>query len=207
MTTYSAGDYTDGGVKRTCILDEGTITVTSRVYGIGGGSAKGFTFGSEIQKGQLVTVSTDTANTWANTNGMILVEAVTDGDNLCVGVVISEPEWVIQPPSTTAADTLAERLAGQYYRVATVWFPTVIAMTKATLKTADSVAVTPGLLSCLNVSVTQCGAGTGIVVNDITGSAGCGYICSMHYQAKAASTTVPIMIAFIGGFLTCATGV
>lgn len=92
MTTYSTGDYTDGGVKRTCLLDEGTITVGT-AYGLGGGSAATYSFGSEIKKGMMVAVSTDTSNTWENTGGSILVNRVAASTDVIVGIVISEPEF------------------------------------------------------------------------------------------------------------------
>lgn len=124
MTTYSTGDYTDGGVKRTCLLDEGTITVGT-AYGLGGGSAATYSFGSEIKKGMMVAVSTDTSNTWENTGGSILVNRVAASTDVIVGIVISEPEFTKKPSSTSTA--LADRLSGKYLRAATVWFPGVTA--------------------------------------------------------------------------------
>lgn len=203
MTIYEAGDYTNGGIRRTCILDEGAITVGT-AYTLGGGKAPAYTFATEISIGMVVSVSTDTGNTWANTGGSIMVNRVANNGDLCFGVVISEPEWEKVPASTTAADSLAKRLAGKYHRVATVWFPTLIAMTKATLVTANAANVVPGTVSILDIDVSACTAGAGITVNDIA-SGGCANICSMHYQAQAADTTVPIMIGFFGGPLTCAT--
>lgn len=196
MTTYNNGDYTDGGVKRTCLLDEGTITVSS-AYGIGGGSAKTYSFGSEIKKGMMVAVSTDTSNTWDNTGGSILVNRVAANTDVIIGVVISEPEFTKKPATTTAA--LADRLSGKYLRAATVWFPGVTAMTKATLVCTDTAAVTPGTVSILKIDQSGVIADGGIIVNDLASANGSANICSMHYQAKSASDVVPIMLAFLGG--------
>lgn len=196
MTTYNAGDFTDGGVRRTCLLDEGTVTV-STAYGIGGGTAATYSFASEIKKGMVVVVSTDTGNTWGNTDGNILVTLPANTNDLLFGVVISEPEFTKKPATTAAADSLAERLAGDFLRAATVWFPCVTAMTKATLKCANAAAVTPGTGN-LKLDVSEVTANAGITVNDAA-SGGSANVIPMHYQAQSSSAVVPIMIAFIGG--------
>jgi hypothetical protein len=205
MTTYNAGDYTNGGLKRPCLLDEGNVTVGT-AYGIGGGSAKTYSFASEIKKGMVVAVSTDTGNTWANTNGSILVNQVANGTDLVIGIVISEPEWTKKPASTTAADSLAKRLAAKTLRAATVWFPNLTAMTKATLNCANGANVVPGTLSILKLDVSACNADGGIFVNDVA-SGGTINAVSMHYQAQDSGSTVvvPIMLAFFGGKFVAAT--
>lgn len=201
--TLNAGDYTDGGVKRTCLLDEGAITVSS-AYGLGGGSAPTYGFATEITKGMCVVVSTDTGNTWAATGGSVLMTRPANSTDLVFGIVISEPEFTKKPATTGAADTLAKRLTGNFLRSATVWFPGVTAMTKATLKCANAGAVTPGTLSILKLDVSEVTAGNGITVNDLA-SAGSANICSMHYQAQSSSAVVPIMLAFLGGTVAAQT--
>jgi hypothetical protein len=195
MVTFSTGDYTDGGVKRSCLLDEGAITVGS-AYGIGGGSSTTYGFAAEIKKGMVVGLSTDAANTWANTDGSILVNQIAASTDVIIGIVISEPEFTRKP--SVSKSTLADRIAGEYLRAATVWFPGVTAITKATLKCANAGIVTPGTVSILKIDQSECAAGGGITVNDLANS-GAANICSMHYQAKSASAVVPIMIAFLGG--------
>lgn len=195
MVTYSTGDYTDGGVKRPCLLDEGAITVSS-AYGIGGGTAATYAFAAEIKKGMVVGVSTDSANTWANTGGSIMVNQIAASTDVIIGIVISEPEFTRKPAASKS--TLADRIAGEYLRAATVWFPNVTAITKATLKCANAGIVTPGTVSILKIDQSECAAGAGLTVNDLANS-GAGNICSMHYQAKSSSAVVPIMLAFLGG--------
>lgn len=196
MTTYNVGDYTDGGVKRTCLLEEGNVTV-STAYGIGGGSAKTYTFASEIKKGTVVVVSTDTANTWANTGGSILVTQPANGNDFIIGIVISEPEFTKKPATSGAADSLAKRIAGKFHRSATVWFPGVTGMTKGTLKCANAANVVPGTAN-LKLDVSEVTAGGGITVNDAA-SGGSANVIPLHYQAQSASAVVPIMLAFVGG--------
>jgi hypothetical protein len=203
--TYASGDYTDGGVKRTCLLDEGNVTV-STAYGIGGGSAATYTFASEIKKGTLVVCSVDTGNTWANTGGSILMTRPANGDDLVFGIVISEPEFTKKPASTTAADSLAKRLAAKTLRAATVWFPGVTAITKATLNCANAAAIVPGTLSTLKLDQSACVADGGIFLNDVA-NGGTINAVSLHYQAQDAtsSVVVPIMLAFFGGKFVAAT--
>lgn len=206
MTTYNAGDYIKGGVKRTCWLDEGAITL-SNGRGLGGGTVPVVTGAAEISNGMVVSVSVDTGNTWENTGGSPVVTRVANGDDLLMGVVISEPEEMERRPvdqtAATAANTIALRLAGRHLRSATVWFPNVIAMTKARLKCVNAVNVTPGATGLLNIDVSECVADGGITVNDVALSgdnpAGSTSLCSMHYQAKSATADVPIMLAFVGG--------
>ena len=206
MTTYNAGDYIKGGVKRTCWLDEGAITL-SNGRGLGGGTVPVVTGAAEISNGMVVSVSVDTGNTWENTGGSPVVRRVADGDDLLMGVVISEPEEMERRPvdqaAAAAASTLELRLAGRHLRSATVWFPNVIAMTKARLKYANNVIVTPGATGLLKIDVSECVADGGITVNDVapvnSDPAGSTSLCSMHYQAKSGTADVPIMLAFVGG--------
>lgn len=206
MTTYNAGDYIKGGVKRTCWLDEGAITVSTG-RGLGGGTVPVVTGAAEISNGMVVSVSVDTGNTWENTGGSPVVTRVANNDDLLMGVVISEPEEMERRPVDQAAadtaSTIARRLAGRHLRSATVWFPNVIAMTKARLKYANNVIVTPGATGLLNIDVSECVADGGITVNDValdgTDPVGSTSLCSMHYQAKSGAADVPIMLAFVGG--------
>lgn len=199
MTTYNAGDYTDGGVRRTCLLDEGAVTV-SDAYGIGGGTTATYGFASEIKKGMIVAVSADILNTWANTSGSILVDKPGNGETSLIGVVISEPEFTRKPASTSAGASLTLNLAAKTLRAATVWFPGVTAITKATLNCANGSAVTPGTLDKLKIDVSACNAAAGLFVVDVA-SGGGSTICPLHYVAQDSGSTVvtPIMLAFFGG--------
>lgn len=200
MTDY-AGDFVKGGVKRTCWLDEGAITLTT-ARGLGGGTVPVVSGAAEIGNGYVVTVSTDAGNTWANTNGNPVVTRVADSTDLIVGIVISEPEEMPRKPAdqaaATAANTIALRLAGKHLRSATVWFPNVIAMTRATLNCANAGNVTPGTKEILKIDVSACNAAGGIFLNEVA-SSGSPNICSMHYAAQAASGTKELLIAFLGG--------
>jgi len=187
-----------GGIPITCILDEGAPTVTARTYGPSGTFEAGTVWGAtELRKGDPVALSVETSNTYIACRGKPVVEQVSNGDNFVIGMITSEPQLIVTPPTTTAADDLTKRLAGKYYREATVeiWGG-ITAIRAARLVTADAVAVTPGGLTLLDLDVSESIADHDLVLNDIAGGAGAGYM-PFHYQAKAAGADVTILIGFV----------
>ena len=197
-----SGQY-DFGPKITCILKEGNITVSSRAYANGIRQTV-CTFASELYKDDVVALSTDTGNTYAATDGLPVVTAVSNGVDLVCGKIISEPVWVKEP--TSSQTTWATMLAGGYYRIATVQLWNCIAVFDAVLVTADAVAVTPGGTTLLDFDVSAITARTYDVpvVNDIAGAAGSADVFSFHYQAKAAGAVVSVLLG-VKGFGTAAT--
>jgi len=201
MTSKISGDFLHG-VPITCILNEGTITVGTG-YNEVGHKTTNLSFADELHKNEIVALCPDSACTYENTAGLPVVEPVADGDSVIVGIIESEPLLQKKPGSTGAADTLEERLAGEYYRVATVRFFTFSAIAPATLVTTDTAVVTPGVAGKLKVDVSESTGGeNGIVLNDV-GSGGTG-IVPLHYQAKTAGATVKILVA-VTGMMTGAT--
>lgn len=192
-----SGDF-GGGIPITCILDEGAPTVTARTYGPGGTFEAGIVYATELRKGDPVALSVETTNTYIACAGMPVVEQVSNGDDMVLGIITSEPSVPVTTPATSAlADNLSKRLAGHYYRKATVeiWGG-ITAIRTAHLKTADAVAVTPGGLTLLDMDVSQSIADHDLVLNDIAGGAGAGYM-SFHYQAKVAATDVTILVGVV----------
>ena len=112
----TSGDY--GFVKQVpVILKEGNITVSSSAYGPFG-KMTACTFASEICQGDIVALSTDTANTFAACGGNFVVAPIANGVDLAIGRIVDEPKWVRQPAASQT--TWATMLAGNYYRIATV---------------------------------------------------------------------------------------
>lgn len=190
-----AGD-TLGGIPLTCILDEGAITVTDRMYGAGGTYEQGFAYASELREGDVVTLSDETTNTYDACKGMPVVETVANADDKVIGIITSSPRPVIMPASTGVADTLEKRLDAQYYRVATVeiWGG-ITAIRTAHLKTADVAAVVPGVSTSLDVDVSQSVADHDLVLNDVGTGAG---FMSFHYAAQAAGADVTLLVGIVG---------
>ena len=118
-----------GLIVVTCILDEGGFTVNSAstVLGSDGLLNPGYAYtfttaASQLAKGDYVEFKIDTGVTYAATHGRPVVTAV-EGTTGVYGKIISEPvatTKLTQLSATVDADTLAERLAGGYYRYAQV---------------------------------------------------------------------------------------
>ena len=182
-----------GGIQLTCILDEGNPTVGVRTYGPGGTYEKGLTFASELRKGEPVTLSGETSNTYEACKGMPVVEQVSNGDDKVIGMIVSEPRLVKFPATSGVADDLTKRLAAQYYRVATVeiWGG-ITAIRIAHLIRADAIAVTPGVFTILDLDVSQVKTDHDLVLNDVA-AGGEGFM-SFHYVAKGAAASYTILV-------------
>lgn len=201
MTDIS-GDF-NLGTPITCVLNEGAPTVTLNTYTPGGLKVKGHTWASELHKGEVVAIDPSTGNTYAATGGLPVVKPIANADATIFGIIETEPEQAAVIPDSASADTLDERLAGEYYRIATVRIISFTAIIPVTLKTADVAAVVPGEAGTLKVDVSESlGSGAGFVVNDVA-SGGTGLV-PLHYQAKAAGAEVE-MLCGITGLLTGAT--
>ena len=111
-----------------------------------------------MQKGDWVALSDDTANTYAATGGLILVEKpVNQTRALVIGRIVGTPTALKKVPATAAeANTLAERLAGGFYRkarVEIVAFP-IGSIKKFTVYSDGSNATVPGGGATLKLSIT-----------------------------------------------------
>ena len=187
-----------GGIPITCILDEGAPTVNARTYGPGGTFESGISWGvTELRKNDPVALSVETSNTYIACSGKPVVEQVSDGDDFVIGIITSEPQLITAPVTTGAAANLGLRLAGKYYREATVeiWGG-ITAIRAARLLTQNAVAITPGGLTLLDLDVSESIADHDLVLNDIAAGAGAGYM-PFHYQAKAEGADVTILIGFV----------
>lgn len=203
-TSTIAGDY-EGGIKIPCILDEGAPTVTARTYDRMGDYAPGVVWASELYKGDVVALSNDTAATFAACNGLPLVELPVDGETLVIGQIVTEPETVVHPPTTAAANTLAERLAGKYYRVATVeiWGG-ITKVVKANVMQDGSNAVVVGQSTVLHYNITR-GTALHTLCFDVEASGGVGVV-AMHYCAAGTNGDTLSCLVGINGILDAATG-
>lgn len=204
MATSDISGDIGGGILVTCILDEGAPTVSDSIVDQSGATVTGLTWASALKKNEWVALSAETSNTYAACNGMPVVEAVSNGDDLVVGRIVSTPQIMVVPATSGVADSLTKRLAAQYYSVATVEIMVCTSIMEVTLKTADAVAVTPGGVSLLDVDVSESAGSEGLTVNDVAGAAGSANWFSFHYQAKAAGAEVTILLG-VKGFGTAAT--
>jgi hypothetical protein len=199
-----AGQYGPRGPVLTCILDEGAITVTSGAYDSMGESQTVYTLESQLYEHDWVAISNDTAATFTACLGLPLVEKGVDGETLMVGRIVSVPEWESKPASSAAADTLAKRLAGQYYRTARVEFVAFLSVQKATVMCDGSHACVQGVGSTLKFNITG-GYADHVLSFDSVASGGVGVV-PLHYVAPGTDGDEYNILVGITGMLTAATG-
>lgn len=188
-----SGDY--GFVRQVpVILKEGNITHNSSGYGPFG-KIEINTLASEICQGDIVALSTDSANTYDATGGNFVVAPIANSVDLAIGRIIDEPKWVRQPSASQS--TWADMLTGQYYRIATVELFIPLTIFKATLVCADATAITPGTTGNIDIDASASIAAHGLSVVDVSTGGATGII-PLTYAAKAAATTVSILLGFTG---------
>jgi len=144
--TNEACWYTNQGsyLELTCILKEGNITVSSTTLHSGAGKNLRelyHSFASEINKEDLVEISTDTANTFDATGGLPVVQAIS-GAVACIGIVLAEPSPIKHIPAASQT-TWATMLAGNYYRTAKVGIFAKMYFSGTSVEAASN-AITPG---------------------------------------------------------------
>ncbi len=203
-TSSISGDY-PGGIPLTCILNEGAPTVTSRTYGRDGTYDMGLTWASELKKGDFVAITNDTTNTYAAAGGIPVVETPVDGETLVIGYIDEEPTLRKMPATTAAGDSLAKRLAGGYYRYATVVIlGGITAVRKATIMCDGTNATSPGVGTTIKYNITS-GTSNSSLYFDSAASGGVGVI---PFHAVPAGTDGDLYSCLVGitGLMIAVTG-
>ncbi len=181
-----AGNY-GGGIQVTCILDEGapTITDSGTYFGETGQTEKVLTWATPLVEGDWVALSDDAVCTYERCDGLPCVERPVAGETCIIGRIVSTPKPQKFPAADADADTLTERLEGDYYRTAVVEiFAGITAIVKAKVVADEShalVQLTPGTAK-LDVSATH--AAGGLVLLEVA-SGGVGYL-PLHYVPATA---------------------
>ncbi len=206
-TSAIAGSYAGSGPVIECILDEGAPTYAATSIGQNGMLLKTVTFASQLEEGMVVALSNDTANTYAATEGMPVVEKAANGESLVIGQIVSTPELKRFPSSTDAdADTLAERLAGKYYRTALVELHVPGRVVKAEIMQDGSNALVPGVATTLNFNITSAyTSGNRGYYFDSASANGVGCI-PMHYVAAGSDGDTASALVLLTGLLYAAKG-
>ena len=204
-TTATAGDYA-GGIRILCILDEGAPTILNTTsFDQRGDNMKTLSWASQLKEGDIVAISNDTANTYAATEGLPVVEIPVTAETLVIGRIASIPVEGKFPANDAAADTLAERLAGDYYRTATVeiWGG-ITKVTKAIIMQDGSHALVPGVGTTIQYNITS-GSANQCLYFDASTSGGVGVI-PFHYVAAGTDADLSDALVGITGLLIAATG-
>lgn len=139
--TNPSANYTFGFERLTCICKEGNVTVATTTQTAKGPIKKPtYAFASEIDKGNIVALSTDTGNTLDATDGLPVVQVGAAGTNF--GIVMSDPRWDRAPAAT--ATTWATMLTRHQYRIAEVWVACTGIIEATTADASSGTAITPG---------------------------------------------------------------
>ena len=140
-TSDIVGDY-PGGIRITCILNEGAPTVATS-YDELGRTATGLTWAAELEENNLVAITNTTDVTYAACGGIPCVEIAVATETLVIGRIVSTPKLQNFPATTGVADDLGKRLAAEYYRTA------VVEIWGGITKVADAVVMMDGSHACV----------------------------------------------------------
>lgn len=202
-TSTIAGNY-PGGIRITCILEEGNPTVSTSSYDPTGQYRTNLTFASELAEGDIVAIANDTDCTYAATGGIPVVETPVDGETLVVGQIVSTPKLQRFPANSAAANSLVKRLAGKYYRTAVVELWCCNKVIEATVMCNGSNACVPGVGATLHYNIKSGSAGHSLCF-DSESSGGVGVI-PFHYVAAGSDGDTATILCGITGLLDAATG-
>lgn len=196
-TSDIVGDY-PGGVRITCILNEGAPTVATSYDAIGH-EANSLTWAAELEENNLVAITNTTDVTYAACGGIPCVEIAVTTETLVIGRIVSTPKLQNFPATTAAADSLAKQLAGEYYRTA------VVEIWGGITKVADAIvqvdgtnACVPGVGSTLNFNITDGYADDGSLNLIEVASTGVGLIPFHYVPATTAGDTHTILVGITG---------
>jgi hypothetical protein len=207
MTDYQstiAGSYKGTGPTIECILYEGDITVASTVYMPTGETVQGATFASGLEEGQMVAVSNDTANTYAATEGMPVMERAQNTEALVIGQIVSTPKWKVMPSSSQT--TWSTMLSGKYYRTALVEFHIPGRIVAAQIMQNGATACVPGVMTTLNANITSgYTSGNRGYFFDSGSANGVGGI-PLHYVAAGSNGDTYTALVLLTGLLYAVTG-
>ena len=209
-TNNIAGMYKHRGPKPTVILNEGapTVVASGTYYGGEGQTEKVLSWAAPIAEGNLVAVAVETWNTWAATDGIIVVEKPTSAEAFVIGRVASLPKLVNMPANTAAGATPADQLAGGYFRTAKLELMAgITALLKAEVRSDGSTAITAGSTTLLKTNLVSDYADddTTEIKLQAAASAGTGLIAMHHCVAGSAGDTLNCLVG-VTGLMTAITG-
>lgn len=209
-TDNIGGHYKHHGPIITCILDEGAITYAAAgsTFDEMGTTSKTYTPATPVERGNMVAISNDVACTWAATDGLPVMEKPVTTESFTVGRVISEPTWVNKPGSSAAADTLAKRLAGSFFRIALVeMYAGITAILKAEVYLDGTNGWEVGQTAALHHNITGDYADDNTIEIQLVSAADTGTgIVAFHYGADGEAGDQLNCLVGINGVLYSVTG-
>ena len=205
-----AGMYPTKGPIIPCILDEGAPTIVALGTGFDAANAtrKTLSWASPLAVGNMVAISNDTGCTWALTGGSPVVEKAVNTESFTIGRIVSTPGEFNMPANDAAADTLAERLAGGFYRTALVEiYAGITAILKAEVYLDGTNGWEVGQTAALHHNITGDYADDNSIEIQLVSAADTGTgIVAFHYGADGEAGDVLNCLVGINGVLYSVTG-
>lgn len=202
-TSSIAGDY-PGGIRITCILDEGAPTIVESFDQMGQ-EATSYAFASPLVEGDCVALSNDTGCTFALTGGSAVVELPVTTETLVLGRIVSTPKLNNMAAADADADDLAKRLAGGYYRTAIVeMWGGITKVVAANVMQDGTRVVVVGQSTILNYNILRSTALHELCFDcDTANGAG---VVAMNYCAAGSNGDTLTCLVGINGLLYALTG-
>lgn len=203
-----AGDY-GGGIKLTCILDEGapTVTASGSYFGQAGKTEKVLVWTTPLEENDWVAISNNAVCTYDRCGGIPCVERPVNAEVLVIGRIKSIPKLQRMPADTAAGDSLTKQLEGDYYRTAEVEiFGGITAIMKARIMTDGTNAIVPGVATYLELNIAGMIADHELAFDMDGTDAGVGVI-PFHAVANAADGGEYSCLVGITGLIKAVTGV
>jgi hypothetical protein len=202
-TSLYAGNYRGAILPVTCILNEGAPTVGTS-YDQAGLSQKTLTWADELYEGDIIAIANDSDITYVATEGSPVVERPQNGETLVLGRIVSTPKLEKFPAASADANTLAERLAGGYFRTANIEFFGVTQVLKAEVMCDGSNPTVPGVGVTIKFNITSGGVKHTLCF-DSAASGGVGVI-PFHYVPAGTNGDLYNCLVGLTGFLIAVTG-
>jgi hypothetical protein len=202
--TSNVGGNRAPGPRETAILEEGDVTISTDIDGTGRERTV-YPRTSPLSQGDPVAIVNSSDNTYEATGGKILVEKPVNAEGLVIGCIFDTPTALHSKPTTAAqADSLAERLSGNYHRRAAVeiWIPGTIK--KITIAADGTHAIVPGVGTTIELDLAKSYAAHKPIYT-AAASGGTGII-PLHYVPAGSSGDLYNILAIFTGLQTAVTG-
>jgi hypothetical protein len=206
MTDYTSnlGASRAPGQRETAIIEEGAITITTGLDGTGRERTI-YVGAAGLAQGDPVAIVNSSENTYTATNGNILVERPQNGEGLVIGSLFEVNGNLKKNPATaTAANTLANRLTGNYHRLGAVELCIPGTIKKITIACDGTHPIVPGVGTTIELDMTKSLAAHKMIYT-AAASGGTGII-PLHYVPAGSSGDLYNILAIFTGLQTSVTG-
>lgn len=202
--TSNLGSKHTPGKRETAILEEGNITITTGIDG-NGREQTIYTGATPLAEGDPVAIVNSSENTYTATNGNLLVEKPVNTEGLVIGQIAETPTALKRNPATAAAaNSITNRLSGNYHKLASVELFIPGTVKKITIACDGSNPIIPGVGTTIELDITKSFiAHKPIYTAASSGGTG---IIPLHYVPAGSSGDLYNILAIFTGLQTAVTG-